>query len=149
MSPIGPPNPQPTWTPQQASSTPSNTDLLDTPQGCVHTLTEVNREMAEFTHEWATAAGELKQKEKRQERLHMAALRGLIGEDMKVAEKNATAHAAVEKQEPGLAERIEELTRIVEESKVRFTALEKRGSFAQSTLQMHRNESKFNGYVKT
>lgn len=120
---------------------------MDTARGCASELAEVNAEIAEFAHEWSQAAGELKQKTKQYERLHRAALRGLIGDDMKVAEKDATAHAAVEREAQGLAEQIEELSGQVERYKVRFGALERRSSNAQSILALHRDEAKFNGYV--
>lgn len=126
----------------------TNTELLDTARGCANELAEVNKEIAEFAYVWSHNAGLLKQKTKRYERLHRAALRGLIGEDLKVAEKDATAHAAVEDMDEGLAEEIEELLGKVEQFKVRFNALERRASNAQSVLGMHRDESKFNGYVR-
>lgn len=126
----------------------SNTELLDTARGCANEIAEVNKEIASFAHVWAENAGQLKAKAKRYERLHRAALRGLIREDLKVAEKDATAHAAVEDQAPNLAEEIEELEGKVEQFKVRFKTLERRASNAQSVLGMHRDESKFNGYVR-
>lgn len=126
----------------------SNTDLLDTARGCANELAEVNKEIASFAYVWAENAGSLKQKTKRYERLHRAALRGLVKEDLKVAEKDATAHAAVEDQAPGLAEAIEELEGKVEQFKVRMKTLERRASNAQSVLGMHRDENKFSGYVR-
>lgn len=128
----------------------SNTELLDTARGCANELAEVNKEIASFAFRWSEAAGALKENTKRYERLHRAALRGLISDkELKVAEKDATAHAAVETQAPGLAELIEELAGEVEQYKVRFGALERRASNAQSVLGMHRDESKFNGYVRS
>lgn len=128
----------------------SNQDLLDTARGCANELAEINADIATFGHVWAANAGLLKQKTKRYDRLHRAALRGLIADkDLKVAEKDATAHAAVEAMEEGLAEEIEELAGKVEEFRVRFNALERRASSAQSVLGMHRDESKFNGYVRS
>jgi hypothetical protein len=111
---------------------------LDSISGCVEELSSLNVEVAEFGHEWATAAGELKRKEKLYERLWRAAMRGTEGRN--ADERSATAAAAVESIEggEGLAESIEDLTGRVETFKVRFKGIERRAGNVQSILAMYR-----------
>jgi DNA repair exonuclease SbcCD ATPase subunit len=119
---------------------------LDSPQACVKELSEVNTEVATIGQAWAANAGELKEKIMRRDRLHRAALLG-ITEKLTVAEKEATAFAAIEQREEGLLERIEELEGLVEQDKTLFKSLERRASNAQSILSALRAEVKMGDYV--
>lgn len=126
---------------------------LDTVEGCVAELTSCNREVAEFAHEWASDAGELKMLEKRYERLYRAAMRGTKGSN--ADERAATAHAAVEaldeerrgEDDPAIAERIEELVGRVEEHRRLFDTIERRSSNAQSIMRMRREEGRLDPFV--
>lgn len=118
---------------------------LDTVAGCIAELTECNREIATFAHEWSANAGQLKAKEKRYDRLYKAALRGTDGRN--ADERTATAHAAVEEVAPGLAEEIENLIGKVEEHKRLFETIERRSSNAQSILSAHRDSMKTEQFV--
>jgi hypothetical protein len=118
---------------------------LDSIPGCIAELTDCNREVAIFAHQWATDAGELKLREKRYERLYKAAMRGTQGRN--ADERSATAQAAVEQVEPGLAEVIEELTGKVEEHKTLFKTIERRAGNAQSILSAHKEAQKTESYV--
>jgi exonuclease VII large subunit len=120
-------------------------ERLDTPAGCVAELAECNREIAKFDHQWSRAAGELKRLSKRYERLYKVALRATTGKN--ADERTATAHAAVEAADEGISERMEGLVEIVEFSKTRFAALERRSSNAQSILSSHREAAKMDQYV--
>lgn len=127
---------------------PTNPVNLDSISGCITELSSCNREIAEFGHEWATAAGELKRAEKLYERLWRAAMRGTEGRN--ADERNATAAAAVESIEggEGLAEKIEELTGQVETFKVRFKGIDRRAGNVQSILAMYRADRDLQNYVK-
>lgn len=118
---------------------------LDNPASCIAELAEVNREVGEMGHIWAANAGELKAALTRYDRLYRAGLRKVKAKT--VAERDAAAHAAVEDMEPGLAERIEELERAVEELKTLFKTLERRSSNAQSVLAALRDEAKMSDHV--
>ena len=119
---------------------------LDTPQACVKELSEVNTEVATIGFSWAANAGELKESIQRRDRLQRSALLG-ITEKLTVAEKEATAYAAIEKIEPGLLARIEELEGLVEQDKTLFKTLERRASNAQSILSALRAEVKMQDYA--
>lgn len=118
---------------------------LDTIPGCVAELSECNREVASFAHEWARKAGELKQAEKRYQRLYKAAMRGTRGGN--ADERAATAHAAVEEVDPGLSELIESLVGVVEEHKTLFATIERRSGNTQSILRLHRESHKTEDFV--
>lgn len=122
---------------------------FDTPRGCARELADVNREIQEFQHEWATDAGRLKEREGLYERLYRSAMRGLKDTKGTVQEKAAIAHLAIGEIEGGtnLAEEIEELQGRVERHKTMFKALERRSSNAQSILGMHRDEAKLAPYA--
>jgi hypothetical protein len=119
---------------------------LDSPQGCIQELSEINTEVATIGHVWAANAGLLKEKIQRRDRLQRAALLG-ITEKLTVAEKEATAFAAIESADPGLLEAIEELEGRVEQDKTLFKTLERRASNAQSILSSYRDEAKMGQYA--
>lgn len=118
---------------------------LDTIPGCIAELTSCNSEVAGFAHRWAEDAGNLKQAEKRYERLYRAAMRGTSGAN--ADERQATAHAAVDEVDEGLAERIEGLVGSVEQHKRLFETIERRSSNAQSILSAHRRAAELDGFV--
>jgi hypothetical protein len=118
---------------------------LDSIPGCIAELTTCNREVAEFAHEWAEHAGELKQKEKLYDRLFKAAMRGTNGRN--ADERAATAQAAIENEAPGLAEEIEDLIGSVETHKTLFKTIDRRAGNAQSILSAHREAQKTEDYV--
>ena len=118
---------------------------LDSIGGCITELTECNRTVAEFAPEWSQKAGELKAAEKRYERLYKAAMRGNTGAN--ADERAATAQAAVEEVEPGLAEKIENLIGTVEQHKRHFETIDRRSSNAQSILSMHRRSANLEDFV--
>lgn len=117
----------------------------DTTAGCVAELAEMNAEVQGFAHEWARDAGELKRLERRHQRLYQAAMRGTTGKNAE--ERQATANAAVEAMDEGLAERIEELVGQVEQHKRLFESIERRSSNAQSILAFHRKAADLEGFA--
>jgi len=108
-------------------------------------LASCNQEIGEFASLWASAAGELKRCERRYERLYRSALRGTEGRD--VGERQATAHAAVEQIEEGLAETIEALVGEVEEYRTKFKAIDRRSNNAQSLLSLHKESARLESFV--
>ncbi len=120
------------------------TDLSSIP-GCIQELTDCNIEVAQFAHVWANDSGELKRLERRYQRLYQAAMRGTNGRNAE--ERQATAHAAVEAMDEGLAERIEGLVGSVETNKRLFETIERRASNAQSILALHRKSADLDPYT--
>lgn len=118
---------------------------LDTPVGCMRELATCNKELSEFAHEWARDAGELKRLEKRYERLYRSALRGTHGKN--ADERQATAHAAVEAVEEGLAERIEDFVGRVEDFKTRYKAIDRRSENVRSILSSHKEYKKLEDFT--
>lgn len=118
---------------------------LDTTAGCVQELAELNAEVAGFAHEWARDSGELKRLEVRHQRLYQAAMRGTSGKNAE--ERQATANAAVEAMDEGLAESIETLVGKVEQHKRLFATIERRASNAQSILAFHRKAADLENFV--
>jgi chromosome segregation ATPase len=119
--------------------------ILDSPGACISELSDINRELAEFGHEWSNLAGELKRYEREYDRLYRTAMRGIDGRNAE--ERQAAAHAAVEKVAEGLAEKIATLDGKVEDYKTRFKSLERRASIIQSVLAAMREESKIANFV--
>jgi hypothetical protein len=118
---------------------------LDSMPGCMRELATCNQELAEFAHTWATQTGELKQLEKRYQRLYQSAMRGTKGKNAE--ERQATAHAAVEEVDPHLAERIEELIGSVERSKTLWKSIDRRSDNVRSILSAHKEAHKTEPYV--
>ncbi len=118
---------------------------LDTIPGCVKELTECNRETAEFAHEWAQQAGELKMLEERYKRLKVSALRGTKGKN--ADERAVVAQVAIEQVAPNLLDDIEGLVGKVETHKVLFKTIERRASNVQSILALHREARRTEDYV--
>lgn len=118
---------------------------MDSPASLTAVLEQCNQELAEFSVEWSGAARELKTAEKRYERLYRSALRGTEGRD--VGERQATAHAAVEHVEAGLAERIELLVGQVEEFKTKFKVIDRRSNNAQSLLSAHKESVRIESFT--
>jgi hypothetical protein len=118
---------------------------LDSPAALIAELTNCNQEIGEFEVAWAQAAGLLKAKEKRFERLYKSGLRGTTGRNAE--ERQATAHAAVEEVAPGLAEELEGLVGEVEEYKTRFKAIDRRSNNAQSLLSLHKEAARLESFV--
>lgn len=107
-------------------------------------LASCNQEIEEFASIWATAAGELKSSEKRFERLLSSALRGTEGRNAE--ERRATAFAAVDAVDEGLALRIEHLVGAVESYKTRFRTIDRRSNNAQSLLSLHKESAKLESF---
>jgi hypothetical protein len=113
---------------------------LDSMVGCQRELAACNQELSEFAHKWATETGELKELEKRYKRLYQSAMRGTQGTNAE--ERQATAHAAVEAVEEGLAERIEHLIGKVEQHKTSAKAIDRRSENVRSILSAHKEAQK-------
>jgi hypothetical protein len=116
---------------------------LDSMVGCQRELAACNQELAEFAPDWAQKTGELKELEKRYQRLYQAGMRNTTGKNAE--ERQATAHAAVERVEPGLAERIEKLVGEVESFKTRHKAIDRRSDNVRSILSAHKEAHKLEG----
>lgn len=121
--------------------------MLDSPQACVQELSECGTALAKFGYDWAHKAGELKNLTIQQERLVRAALLKSKGSSKEVRE--AQAHAAVAEQFPDLQGEIENLERWCADYAIRFKALDKRASIAQSVLAAYRAEAKMGDYAIT
>ena len=118
---------------------------LDSMTGCMRELAACNQELSEFAAAWATETGELKEAEKRYQRLYQSAMRGTQGRNAE--ERQATAHAAVESVEEGLAERIEQLVGKVEQHKTLAKAIDRRSENVRSILSAHKEAVKTEPYV--
>jgi hypothetical protein len=114
---------------------------LDSVQGCMAELQAINSEVQLFSHVWAEDAGLLKQKLTLYTRLHRAAILK-ADSGLKVAERDATAHAAVELTQPNLAGEIEELEYKCEKAKTLFRTLERRSENARSILSALKAETR-------
>jgi hypothetical protein len=112
--------------------------------GCQRELATCNQELSEFSSDWARKTGELKELEKRYQRLYQAAMRNTSGKNAE--ERQATAHAAVEVVEEGLAERIEALVGQVENYKTRHKAIDRRSDNVRSILSAHKEAHKLEGH---
>lgn len=108
-------------------------------------LATCNQELSQFAHEWAQEAGELKELEKRYQRLYQSAMRHTKGRNAE--ERQATAHAAVEQLEPGLAERIEKLIGQVEGHRTLYKAIDRRSENVRSILSAHKEAAKTEPYI--
>ena len=118
---------------------------LDSIPGCMRELATCNQELSEFAPDWATETGELKELEKRYQRYYQAAMRNTSGKNAE--ERQATAHAAVEQVEEGLAERIEQLIGKVEQHKTLAKAIDRRSENVRSILSAHKEAVKTEPYV--
>lgn len=117
---------------------------LDSVSALENALSTCNSEIEEFASNWAEAAGELKSSEKRFERLLNSALRGTEGRNAE--ERRATAFAAVDAVEEGLALRIEHLIGAVESYKTRFRTIDRRSNNAQSLLSVHKESARLESF---
>lgn len=117
---------------------------FDSIPGCMRELAICNQEISEFGHEWASEAGELKEAEKRYQRIYQSAMRGTSGRNAE--ERQATAHAAVETVAEGLAERIEHLVGRVEQHKTLAKVIDRRSENARSILSAHKEAAKTEPY---
>lgn len=118
---------------------------LDSMPGCMRELATCNQELSDFAHTWAREVGELKQLEKRYQRLYQSAMRATTGRNAE--ERQATAHAAVEAVEEGLAERIEVLIGSVERNKTLAKSIDRRSDNVRSILSAHKEAHKTEPYV--
>lgn len=129
------------------------TEPLDSPQSCVQEIISINIQIAQFFHEWANAAGEVKRLEAQIERLerkhyrHLRTTKPQLWEELKVADREAEVRFEVEEEEPTLYERLAEAEAKTEECKTKFRALDRRASNAQSILAGMREEQGIKDFV--
>lgn len=122
-----------------------NDNRFDTIAGIVKEISDINAEIASFSHEWSADAGRLKELETRHARMTKSAMSATKGKN--ADERAALAALAIEEHSPGLSEEIESLVGKVETHKTLFKTLERRASNAQSLLGEKRDERKFSQYV--
>ena len=108
---------------------------LDTPQGCLERLSEIDAEIEVFRVDAYKAAGQLARAEKEWNDRWLVAMRAIVGANAEV--RKSLCFEAVNASYPGLAELIQELVGSMAEFNKRFDQLDTQRSIAQSCLKTH------------